>query len=77
MITAPADTYGDLVPNQPKTPSRSLRVEDADWQEMAKMAADLGTDRNKLLVQLIRWYLGRPEVEMPRRPDAASNPTEQ
>lgn len=46
-----------------------MRVDDADWQAMAKMAAELGTDRNKLLNQLIRWYLRRPGVELPRQPD--------
>jgi hypothetical protein len=71
LITAPVNTYGDRVPNQPKTPSRSMRVDDTDWQAMAQMAAELGTDRNKLLNQLIRWYLRRPGVELPQRPEAA------
>jgi hypothetical protein len=70
LITAPTTTYGDRVPNQPKTPSRSLRIDDVEWQAMAKIAAELGTDRNKLLVQLIRWYLGRPGVVLPQRPES-------
>lgn len=53
-----------------------MRVDDADWQAMAKMAAELGTDRNKLLNQLIRWYLRRPGVELPKRPDAVPDTSE-
>lgn len=49
-----------------------MRVDDVDWQELAKMAAVLGTDRNKLLNQLVRWYLERPGVELPPRPGEVS-----
>lgn len=59
--------YGCRVPNQPKTPSRSVRVDDADWAELGMIAEQLGTARGKIIVELIRWYLGRPGAELPER----------
>lgn len=68
MITGTLNTYRDRVPNQPKTPRRSLRINDEDWDELEAVATRLGTDRGKLLKQLVAWYLGRPDVELPERP---------
>jgi hypothetical protein len=56
------------VPNQPKTPHRSVRVDDADWADLETVAARAGTDRAKLIVAFIRWYLRRPGAELPERP---------
>jgi hypothetical protein len=56
------------VPNQPKTPHRSVRVDDEDWADLDTAAVAAGTDRAKLIVAFIRWYLRRPGAELPERP---------
>jgi hypothetical protein len=56
------------VPNQPKTPHRSVRIDDADWADLDAAAATAGTDRAKLIVAFIRWYLRRPDAALPERP---------
>jgi hypothetical protein len=56
------------VPGTWKTPHRSVRVEDADWADLDAAAKSAGTDRAKLIVAFIRWYLQRPGAELPERP---------
>jgi hypothetical protein len=56
------------VPNQPKTPRRDLRVSDGDWADLGEQAAATGTDRTKVIVAFIRWYLRRPGAKLPERP---------
>lgn len=60
--------YRDRVPNQPKTPSRSFRVEDADWDKLGQIAAQCGTVRGKIINELIGWFIGKPGAELPERP---------
>ena len=64
-------TAGTLarVPNQPKTPRRDIRVSGDDWADLGERAAALGTDRTKVIVALVRWYLRRPGAKLPERPD--------
>jgi hypothetical protein len=52
----------------PKTPHRSVRVSDQDWADLAQVAASAGTDRAKVINQLVCWYLRRPGAELPDRP---------
>ena len=63
-------TVGTLtrVPNQPKTPRRDIRVSDDDWADLGTHAAAAGTDRTKVIVAFIRWYLHRPGATLPERP---------
>lgn len=56
------------VPNQPKTQHRSVRVEDADWDDAEQATGRMGTDRAKIINQFIRWYLRRPGATLPVRP---------
>lgn len=56
------------VPNQPKTQHRSVRVEDDDWSDAEEATGRMGTDRAKVINQLLRWYLRRPGARLPERP---------
>jgi hypothetical protein len=62
--------YRERVPNQPKTPSRSIRVDDTDWAELGRIAEAQGSARGKLINELLAWYLGRPGAELPERPSS-------
>jgi hypothetical protein len=55
-------------PNQPKTPHRSVCVDDAYWTDLDDAAVAVGTDRAKLIVAFIRLYLHRPGAELAERP---------
>jgi len=59
------------VPNQPKTQHRSVRIEDDDWNDAEQATRRMGTDRAKVINQLLRWYLRRPGAKLPERPPAA------
>lgn len=56
------------MPDQPATPHRSIRVDDADWRDLNAHATAAGTDRAKLINAFIRWYLRRPGARLPPRP---------
>jgi hypothetical protein len=58
------------VPNNPKTPNRTMRVPDEDWDDMEAPVKAAGTDRTKVVNQFIRWYLRRPGARLPERPPA-------
>ena len=64
-------TLGRLgrVPNKPGTQHRSVRVSDQDWADLETAAAAEGTDRAKIINQLVRWYLRRPGAKLPERPE--------
>jgi hypothetical protein len=61
------DTIG-RVPNQPKTTGRNVRVPDEDWIDLGQAADAMGTDRSKVINQLVRWWLRRPGAGLPERP---------
>jgi hypothetical protein len=56
------------VPNKPGTQHRSVRVGDDDWRDLEAAAKSVGTDRAKIINQLVRWYLRRPGAALPERP---------
>ena len=53
------------MPNQPKTPIRTVRIEDDLWEELGAVAEP---DRSTIIRDLLLWYVRRPGVKMPRRP---------
>ncbi len=56
------------MPNKPGTQHRSVRVSDEDWADLETATAAEGTDRAKIINQLVRWYLRRPGARLPDRP---------
>lgn len=53
------------MPNQPKTPMHTIRI-DADLWTAFGVAAN---DRTAVLREFIRWYVRDPGAKAPRRPD--------
>jgi hypothetical protein len=49
-----------------KTPHRTIRVPDEEWEELKERSAG---DATSLIRQFIRWYLRRPGAKLPVRPD--------
>jgi hypothetical protein len=60
----------ERVPNAPKTQHRSIRIDDADWADADEATKCMGTDRAKVINQLLHWYLRRPGAKLPERPPA-------
>jgi predicted transcriptional regulator len=60
-----------LVPNQPRTPNRTFRLSDDDWDDLGAVAEVLDRDRAWIIRQLVRWYLGREGAALPERPGGA------
>jgi hypothetical protein len=53
------------MPNQPKTPIRTIRIDDDLWEAFGAATAD----RSAALRDFIRWYTRQPGTRLPRRPD--------
>lgn len=68
MTTTTMDTYGYAVPNQPKTPSRSVRVDDPEWEAADAVTARLDRDRSKEMQAYWDWYFHKPGVDLARPP---------
>ncbi|MEV4227268.1 hypothetical protein AB0J81_09190 [Streptomyces bobili] len=56
------------MPNDPKTQHRSVRVSDDDWRDLLAAAKTQGSDRGRVIKELVAWYLRRPGVTQPSRP---------
>lgn len=56
------------MPNKPRTQHRSVRVDDAEWDDAEQATAKMGTNRAKVINQFLRWYLRRPGAHLPERP---------
>jgi hypothetical protein len=56
------------MPNQPKTPLHTIRVDDDLWNAFGGAAAQAGMDRSQLLRELMRWYIREEGAKLPRRP---------
>ena len=59
------------VPNQPRSPHRSVRFSDEDWADLDAAAKAMGTDRGKLLKEFAHWFLRRKGARLPERPAVA------
>ncbi len=57
------------MPNAPKTPLRAMRIPDDEWSALGDTVKGTPADRTGLVREFIRWYLRRPGVTMPKRPD--------
>lgn len=55
-----------------RTPLRSIRMEDDLWRALDNAATANGFDRSSLVRQLVRWYLGVPDAQLPQRPRAGN-----
>jgi hypothetical protein len=53
------------MPNAPKTPLRTFRLEDDLWRDFGA-ATD---DRSAAVRAFVEWYVRRPGARLPRRPD--------
>lgn len=50
------------------TTNRVVRIPDADWEELGQLVGE--RNRAHLIREFIGWYLRRPKVVLPKRPDA-------
>lgn len=74
MLAVTGHAYRDLVPNQPKTQNKTVRIDTPKWLRFGTAAEAQGTDRSKALNQFIDWYLNEPGAELPERPATAQLP---
>lgn len=47
------------MPNQPKTPARSVRIPDDLWEQARERAREAGTTVTAVLVEALRVYVSR------------------
>lgn len=59
------------MPNQPKTPISRFRIDADEWRNFGEAVPE-GSDRSSVLRQFVAWYLGRPDAELPTRPEKTS-----
>lgn len=52
-----------------KTPHRTIRAEQSEWDPFGKAAKAVGSDRTAVLRQFMRWFSGQPGAELPQRPE--------
>lgn len=52
------------MPNQPKTPMHTIRIDEELWRRFGEEAGD----RTAVIREFIRWYVREPSARMPRRP---------
>lgn len=50
-----------LMPNQPKTPLRSVRVEEALWRAVQRKASARGETVTDVIVRGLRAYANKPQ----------------
>lgn len=62
-------SYLDLMPSRGRPGSRNagLRVDGPEWEGLKTAADARRSDRSKLLLQFIDWYLYRPGSVLPER----------
>lgn len=68
MITETLNTYGDRVPNQPKTPRRSVRVDDPEWEAAEAVAKRIDWDRSRGIRDYFNFFFHKPDVDLSRPP---------
>lgn len=64
------------MPNVPKSKHRMVRFSDEDWADLGVLAAAAGTDRSAVIRQLVQWWVRRPGVKLPERPERGSHSRE-
>jgi hypothetical protein len=52
------------------TARQTIRIDEADWELLRVRTAEAGTDRSAVIRAFVDWYNGKPEAELPQRPDA-------
>ncbi|MFF7142270.1 hypothetical protein ACFZB5_13610 [Streptomyces nodosus] len=57
------------MPDKPKTQHRSVRISDDDWRDLLAAARTQGSDRGRVIKDLVAWYLRRPGTTQPKRPE--------
>lgn len=62
--------YAGAMPDQPKTPHRTIRVPTPRWAHAAHTTAALGTDRTAWINDALAWLNREPGSKQPRRPPA-------
>lgn len=62
------------MPNQPKTPARTCRIRDEEWELLGQLAAAQGHTRGDVIRDLVRWYIGESDVLPPRPTDRRRRP---
>lgn len=50
------------------TKPKSIRLEQDLWDDLGPAAAKVGNDRAGVIRQFVRWYLRRPNADLPQRP---------
>lgn len=57
------------MPNVPKTPHRTMRVEDSLWETFDSAVKHQGEpDRSAVLRAFMAWYVRLPGAKLPQRP---------
>jgi hypothetical protein len=63
--------YG--VPDKPKTPIRSFRMEYDDWAAFSAAVEAAGEDASATLRALANWYARKPKALKPKLPERVSD----
>lgn len=50
-----------------RDPVRSVRMPEERWEALGKKAKDAGTDRAKVVNDLVAWYVGEDGAKLPER----------
>lgn len=56
------------MPNQPKTPTRPVRVDLDTWAAFGNATRTMDTDRSAAIRAFMAWYIREPGAKMPQRP---------
>ena len=57
------------VATMPPTKQQNFRLADEVWAEFGDAARSMHTDRSRLIVEFIMWYLRSPNARLPVRPE--------
>ncbi|MFJ2568904.1 hypothetical protein ACIPJG_33645 [Streptomyces halstedii] len=60
-----------MSPNQPKNPTRPIRVDLTEWGILGEATNAMGSDRSAELRAFMDWYLHKPGTKAPTRPSKA------
>lgn len=57
-----------MSPNQPKRPTRPIRVDLHEWAVFGDATTAMDTDRSAALRAFMAWYVHAPGAKLPERP---------